>query len=251
MAVAACMARDLNQLKRALEGIDPKLVRVCHPWLGEINLLTLVLDKGFLSAADWLCFQGVPVIDPQDLMLSACRQGRLHVAKWLEKYTQLDYTHMIAACTNGHLIMAQWLRKKGVDIYGDVNGRTALLWASSEAHNDIIAWLVQEGANVRETDHTGNTCMMLACMNGHLTTAKFIYEFAPDLLHLPNMSGGTPFLYGCQEGQFDVVKWLFELNATPEFAMLLDAPRSCTCVSTGFMISFSGSCKSTPTSSKT
>jgi hypothetical protein len=70
------------------------------------------------------------------------------------------------ACGKGHLEVAQILHgtTEGQDLEErDNEGQTALQWAASGGHKDVVAFLLSKGAQARSRDNSGLTPFMSAC----------------------------------------------------------------------------------------
>ena len=55
-------------------------------------------------------------------------------------------------------------------------GQTALMWAAAEGHADVVALLIEAGANVDAVDEKGANALILATLNGHLGIAGLLLE---------------------------------------------------------------------------
>ena len=60
----------------------------------------------------------------------------------------------------------------------NIDGRTALHFASQRGHIDCVAVLLRAGSNPSIVDEEGNTAADLARENGHHDVADLITEFA-------------------------------------------------------------------------
>ena len=61
------------------------------------------------------------------------------------------------------------------------------------------------------------TPMYIACLNGHLSVCKWLFEVgaAADVTKANN-NGATPMFIACQKGHLSVCKWLFEVGAAAD-----------------------------------
>ena len=72
-------------------------------------------------------------------------------------------------------------------------GQTALMWAAAEGHGDVVAGLVEMGANVNAASKTGFTPLVFAVTKNDVPSIKTLLEAGAD----PNFtlpSGGKPLI---------------------------------------------------------
>lgn len=94
-------------------------------------------------------------------------------------------TPLHTACLGGHLDCVLVLLEKHAlpNIHlRTADGNTPLLIASSRGHVMIVKALLRKGANIMDVeDSKENNALMLACMHGHLDTAKLLIAEGIDL----------------------------------------------------------------------
>ncbi len=56
----------------------------------------------------------------------------------------------------------------------NIEGATALMWASLEGHPEIAKLLIEEGADVNVQNDDGATALMAASQEGHKEIAKLL-----------------------------------------------------------------------------
>lgn len=79
--------------------------------------------------------------------------------------TALDF---LAAASAGDLRLVQSLLEEGVDVNEkDHFGNTALIYAAAGGHLGVVRWLVSAGASVKAKNQVGMTALLRAGMNGH------------------------------------------------------------------------------------
>lgn len=60
-------------------------------------------------------------------------------------------------------------------------GMTLLHWACDRGHPDIVRYLIQNEANINQTDSEGQTALHYACACGHADIARLLLENKADL----------------------------------------------------------------------
>lgn len=90
---------------------------------------------------------------------------------------------------NGHFETAELLLSLGAAVdERDATGMTALLHAARSGRADLVAVLVENGANKEASNNEGETAFMLAAAHGHTAVVKFLAtgmldNAAPSLPH--------------------------------------------------------------------
>ena len=115
------------------------------------------------------------------------------------------------AAENGNTAMAQALIEEGADINSiQVNGRPVVLYAvESKLDNDILAYVLDHGAEVDAPDWCGNTAFMIAAADGDYDRAKLLLAHGADV-NAVNFRGETALTQAVRRGDADAVKALVE-----------------------------------------
>jgi ankyrin repeat protein len=89
-----------------------------------------------------------------------------------------------------------------------------LFCASSGNLEQIKKLVVEEGANIEETNHNGNTALSLASLKGHLEIVVYLVEHGANVAHTCS-EGMTALHWACivadpssERGRLEVVKYL-------------------------------------------
>ena len=80
-------------------------------------------------------------------------------------------------------------------------GQTPLLIACKQGRLEFAKWLYSAGAaeDVRTADSNGNTPMLIACLNGHLEVAQWLFGAgAAEDVRTADINGRTPMYLACQ-----------------------------------------------------
>lgn len=100
-------------------------------------------------------------------------------------------------------------------IEGGANGRDkfALLWAAQEGRNEVVAELIQAGADVNSRSAAGGpNALALAAQNGHLQVVQTLIEAGANV-NEPAMQGWTPLMKAAFFGHDEIVQSLLEVGA--------------------------------------
>jgi ankyrin repeat protein len=106
------------------------------------------------------------------------------------------------------------LVKIGVDpnVGRENDNRTALIVASYNGYDDIVAILLKIGALVNRADADGKTALMLASKKGYYKVVKLLLENGA-IVDLADEEGWTALMYASLNGQEEVSKILLEKGA--------------------------------------
>jgi ankyrin repeat protein len=126
--------------------------------------------------------------DGTPLLVDALKDKNVEVAEALIRAKHIDFDRTNAAGENA-LMMAAYqgllpLVKLMVETYDvEVNktGWTALHYAATNGHDDIVKYLIEHAAYIDAESPNGTTPLMMAAMNGHITTVKLLLDEGADM----------------------------------------------------------------------
>lgn len=122
------------------------------------------------------------------------------------------YTLLMCAARNNRLSVIQFLMDTlehiDVDII-DCEGQTALHHAAIAGHREIVARLVQIGANTRTANKQGRTPLHLACEKGHTDVVQFLLRHDSEV-EAKDEDGNTPLHVTVENKQTVVTTLLLE-----------------------------------------
>jgi hypothetical protein len=105
----------------------------------------------------------------------------------------------------------EWVRlvvENGADIEEtDEEGKTALLWGSLKGHFVIVVYLVEHGANVTHTDSEGRTALHGACTYGDLSCVTYLLEHGARITDRDH-EGKTALLDAALWGSLELLQFL-------------------------------------------
>ena len=110
--------------------------------------------------------------------------------------------YLYHACSEGNFEVARLLIQQRADLHeSDSNRCTPLHIACAHGRVDLAQLLIDAGANIHVIDSNGETPLHKACWYGHLEIAGRLVE-AGGRIDAPNFSGLTPLHDACWWGHF-------------------------------------------------
>jgi ankyrin repeat protein len=95
--------------------------------------------------------------------------------------TRTGDTAMMGAALEGHLDVVKKLRTSGAAL--DYKGWTPLIYASTGGRDNVVAYLLDQGANVNAESANGTTALMMAVREGKGTTVDLLVKRGADVNH--------------------------------------------------------------------
>jgi hypothetical protein len=119
------------------------------------------------------------------------------------------------ASYKGHTDIVRILLKCGAEINAvDVEGKTPLLLACSESHEDTALLLMYKGANVLVRDRFGHQAMHVVSFRGNALLAKKILILSHySVMGNADRYGDTPLHLACKHNHGEVIELLIESGA--------------------------------------
>ncbi len=187
---------------------------------GDLELLQVMHDAG--------------VTFPPDVMVFACREGRIDLLAWLidsgwDVKTTLGNsgnTELVRhgrpidiAAAIGNLEVARFLLKHGADINGTgSNGHfNPIRLASERPDTEMLVFLLAHGADpTARTDHGWNA-MHIAAFAGSSEALRILFAHDPTLIESRTHDGESPLWFSClaysRPGALSAVRFLLEHGA--------------------------------------
>lgn len=165
------------------------------------NALHIACSNGNLEIVQWLIDHGAPVSE-----MTQCTDG---------------LTPFMCAVRKNHLTVSQWLyaRFSGENalnppIYAARNkkGTTPLMYAAESASLELVQWLLQIGANVKDTNTKGSNLVMWATANPNIEILKMLTAIDRTQISISNREGMTALAFAVKENRVDMVDFLRDQN---------------------------------------
>jgi len=133
---------------------------------------------------------------------------------------------LVLASTEGYLKIVRELLKRPRKIkinLGNLQGMTALMYATGRGHLDIVKELLtNKKINVNLPDIDGNTALILASMEGNLKILQELLTNKKINVNLPDRDGNTALIHATDENHLKIVKELLNYEKIDiNFANLL------------------------------
>lgn len=91
-------------------------------------------------------------------------------------------------------------------------GNTALIEAARYGYSKIVKLLIENGADINQTNYMGNTALMYASANRHLDCVKELLEQGANV-EIADINNDTPLLIASAKGYFEIVEILLKQGA--------------------------------------
>jgi len=149
-------------------------------------------------------------------LLQTVEEGKCYVKFARVMYTSLrmdvdacvnsDRTAMMKYCEDGNTEMVKFLYNECcADLQlGDMNGRTALLYACTNGHKETVALLCHFGVDVNKCDDEGQNALMYAVEFKKIDLVETLQIHNVNF-NAKNKKGATALMMACESGYFDMV----------------------------------------------
>ena len=129
-------------------------------------------------------------------------------------------TPLMTAARTGNAGVVAALIGAGADVNAKVTATqsTALMWAVSEAHGEVVRRLLDAGADPTVSTMKGFTALMFAARNGDVETARALIDAGVDI-NEPSADGTHVLPFTLIHGQADFAMFLIEEGADPNGEM--------------------------------
>jgi ankyrin repeat protein len=251
LAVVRVLAQHLG--KQELEATDKKGQTALHfaAWCGNEEIVSFLLGQGaqpnsrdYKGATPFIiaCVAGQTGVmrvflqhaGPQALQATD-KEGRtaLHIAASCGKEEVVSFllgqgaqansrdedgsTPFMLACGEGWVgvagVLLQHVGPRALQ-ETDEEGRTALHYAADRGHEDIVTFLLGQGAQANSRDEDGTTPFMMACVEGHMGVMKvFLQHVGAQALQETGAKGRTALHYAAFYGIGETVTFLLGQGA--------------------------------------
>jgi ankyrin repeat protein len=183
---------------------------------GHLGLVRLMLQRGASAnaagrmgktALHWAAFKG-----QEGVVMFLLRHGA-HA----NRRNDVGRTPLMLACGKGDVGVVRVLLQY-IGIHGlqetDNKGRTALHWAASGGHAELVAFLLKDGAQVNRKAYDGATPFITACQKGRLGVVRMLLQhIGTQGLQETDNQGRTALHWAANRGHEAVATFLLEQGA--------------------------------------
>ena len=191
--------------------------------------LQLASRSGALTTVKMLVEAGADVRATDDrretCLIIAASNGHTDTVRYLVGLPEVDldqqdsdnHTALHFAASRKHSEVMQVLIDAGADIETkNVDGNSPLLLASISGELTSMTKLVEAGADVRATNAGRSTCLMFAAYHGHTDAVRYLVGLPEVDLNHQDMSNYTALHFAVEQKHTDVVEVLIDAGADIE-----------------------------------
>ena len=205
---------------------------------GNLHVIEMLLEEGADPRA--LCEEGKKASD-------YCQDKTINALLTAHSKQTPEQCELLTACKKGDLATVKWQYSKRTKHISDNKGNWLLIIATKGKHQEIVKYLLDEGANPNQVNHAGKTAIMIACKQKDLDICQLLIDNkallcireqkdgqfalsfavsgnAPGILkqllssnsaivNQANFSGRTALHCACAEGYLECVNILLEYRA--------------------------------------
>ena len=155
-----------------------------------------------------------------DLLTIAAYAGQLNLVKFLhqkglpiEGTSPSGLTPLLSATVQGHLNTVCWLVENGASVNACLkdDGTAAIHLASYDGNQEILSYLLQNGAFVDSEDHEGRTALMVACQTRHRNIVELLLSYKPDTKKTAKCGKSAP-VYAAVTGHHECLSLLLDAD---------------------------------------
>mmetsp|Transcript_21787 Transcript_21787/g.32574 ORF Transcript_21787/g.32574 Transcript_21787/m.32574 type:complete len:891 (-) Transcript_21787:80-2752(-) len=205
------------KVKRS-DGVTPLINACTGTGEGQVEVIQLLLDeyKGdldFINAQDTDGLSAMLQLTESETTLPAIQLLAAAGAD-INVVTAQGYTPLIIASAHGWADIVAWFIENGADVdhqAADADGSTAIMYAGTAGHVDTVKKLIAAGANVNLKHNSGGTALSESAAGGNVEIVEAILGAGADPSTADN-SGITVLMMAASVGNIDICKRIIEAN---------------------------------------
>lgn len=126
-------------------------------------------------------------------------------------------TALVPAANQGHEEIVKFLIEQGADLHAkDKDGVNPLMEASVMGHTAVVKMLLDAGASASEVSDTGVSALWLAAGEGRLEVVKLLFEVGHADINNARADGVTALMAAAAGGHPKTVKYLLDKGVDPQ-----------------------------------
>jgi ankyrin repeat protein len=209
--VSSMDANDRTPLSLACRKGHLGVVRLLQQHLGAHNLLQRLEDRdGWgMTALHHAAKKG-----HEEVVAFLLEQGADASSRSTQRNTALSlaYKHGRLGVVS---LLLRHMGQAGLEARGR-DGGTVLHWAASKGHEEMLAWLLSQGAQADTTDSDGITPLMYAAKGGHVGVVRMLLKHMEGQgVELTDVKGRTALHHAATRGKGNVARFLLLCGADP------------------------------------
>ncbi len=187
------------------------------------ELLQALIAAGAIADLRELLNENARIDDPDQNgmtpLMYACSIGQLDIARMLRQrganLASKGYSCLHYAVASGHEAMVAWLLNEGADVNdaGNLLRFTPLMKACGQGNLNVVRLLFQRGANLTSRDVNSFSGLHYAAENGHEAVVTWWLDQGADINDRSNGFSQTPLILACENGHLQLAQLLHRRGA--------------------------------------
>ncbi|KAH3731355.1 serine/threonine-protein phosphatase 6 regulatory ankyrin repeat subunit B [Pelomyxa schiedti] len=204
-----------------------------------------------IQCIEWLIGRGAKISERDNahntVLMTALSSHHMDIVQWLldEMHAPMTDTNIygcsciMLAAGCGKVELLNKMKTSGVPVFGKSKpyGLTTLMYAAMGGNLEAMKWLVEQGAQVAETDARGNSVLSFAAYSGNIEAVKWLTQSPQELsVSQTAKDGTTALLWSARKGSQPMVEWLLGAGSKLEEESVLGTALHAACHSGNLLL---------------